>query len=324
MAQEVRSHIVVQAAADMERPQVLESQVLVPGLDDAVSQVFVNAFVAAVSQYSARLEGVPAIRISQVTDQFGARQPFQVNIPCGLRALRLDLVNPPVGAVPLGVRIGVSGPLVMEIADVHRAIGAERQIRRREPRVVGVEQRPHLPGFERRAARLHSPPGSGVSQEVGSDKTLMERLRKNIGIVDRAAHNEMAAGDAAVLDMPEESVGMEVVQRTVLAEALAVIAALYRMPEQGSAVRAVEEVPLAVEGQPVDVPSPFREQLELLGERMVAPDALLELDPANVAGAGAAVEAVEPPVRPPGEVICDRLRILHPETLEQDLGIGVR
>ena len=178
VAQEVRSHIVVQAAADMERPQVLESQVLVPGLDDRVSQVFVNAFVAAVSQYSARLEGVPAIRIFQVVDQFGARQPFQVNIPCGLRALRLDLVNPPIGAVPLGVRIGVSGPLVMEITDVHRAIGTERQIRRREPGVVGVEQRPDLQGFERRAARLHPPPRSGVAQEIGSDETLMERLRE--------------------------------------------------------------------------------------------------------------------------------------------------
>jgi len=80
---------------------------------------------------------------------------------------------------------------------------------------------------------------------------------------------------------------------------------------------------MGIKRQAEQVAAPLAEELELLGEGMDSPDGLLELDSADVVARGAAGDAVEPAVGAPGEVVHQRLGVLHPEAGEQDLGVAV-
>ena len=80
---------------------------------------------------------------------------------------------------------------------------------------------------------------------------------------------------------------------------------------------------MAVEVEAPGVAAALAEQLEALRERVVAPDALLELDAADVGRDRAALAAVEPAVRPPGQRVGDGVGVLHAEAGEQHLGVAV-
>ena len=71
------------------------------------------------------------------------------------------------------------------------------------------------------------------------------------------------------------------------------------------------------------LPPPSQNSSNLLRERVIAPDALLELDAADVGGDGAPLAAVEPAVRAPGQRVGDRVGVLHAEAGEQHFRVAV-
>src|SRR5262249_61934697 len=94
-----------------------------------------------------------------------------------------------------------------------------------------------------------------------------------------AAAGDVPALEPGVRDVFEIAVGVRVVQRAVLAEALDVVGPLH-LVEHGepAPVRAGDHLPVLVEVEAVGVPAALAEEFELVRLRVVAPDALLELD----------------------------------------------
>ena len=109
----------------------------------------------------------------------------------------------------------------------------------------------------------------------------------------------------------------------MLAEVLAVVGPLHSVVGEIVAVGREEQVAVGVERQAEQVAAPLAEQLEPSRPRVESPDGLLELDAADVVARRAAGDPVEPAVRPPGEVVGQRLGVLHAEAGEQNLGLAV-
>ena len=127
----------------------------------------------------------------------------------------------------------------------------------------------------------------------------------------------------SVGDRAEVAVGVRIVQRAVLGEALEVIAALDHVERDIGAVAAAEGVAGRVEVEAPGVAAPLGEDLEPSGPGMIAPDPLLELVAADPGRDGAPLGTVEPAVGPPGHRVDRRVRVLKPEAREQDLGVAV-
>ena len=210
--------------------------------------------------------------------------------------------------------------------------GSRRRRRRRRAPGTGRGRRTRCRGC--RAARRRRlaanveprarqpPPRRRMLQEVAAEQRAAETARQGIAEVDRPARP--GPGHRLVIrQVLEEAVGVRVVQRAVLAEVLPVVAALHRVVGQVVAVGGEEQVAVGVEGQAEQVAAALAEQLEPSRQRVEPPDGLLELDPADGVARRAAGDAVEPAVRPPGEVIGQRLGVLHAEAGEQDLGVAV-
>ena len=161
-----------------------------------------------------------------------------------------------------------------------------------------------------------------MPEEVAGEESSSEAFRERVAAVNGTAGGG-AAGRGIVNDVHQMPVGIRVVQRSVLAEALEVVCALVSVPEEAE-VRGVEQVAVVVECEAEDVPAALAEQFEFLRGRVIAPHALLKLDAPNSAGRGAAVESIQPAVRSPGEVVGERLRVLHAEATEQDFGVAIR
>ena len=89
--------------------------------------------VVAANGETAGLLGVPAVRVPQQGDQFAGRLPGEVEAADRRRPRRGDAVDPSVAAVPVGVGVGVSHALFVEVADVHGPVGPGAQVRRAEP-----------------------------------------------------------------------------------------------------------------------------------------------------------------------------------------------
>src|SRR5205814_2311534 len=140
-------------------------------------------------------------------------------------------------------------------------------------------------------------------------------------LVKNEAAGQGAAEEAAVPNRVEVAEGVRVVQGAVLAKALDVIAALDVMAERLGGVAAGEELAVAIEVDPPGVAAPFGEQLELPGDGVVAPDALLELDAADVGRHRAALRPIQPAIGSPGQRVGEGVGILHAEALEQHLGV---
>ncbi len=89
-------------------------------------------------------------------------------------------------------------------------------------------------------------------------------------------------------------------------------------------IRAVEEPTVAIEIESPRIAASLAIQLELVRERMVAPDALLKLDSPNAGSHGASLASVQPAVGPPRQRVGNRVSVVHTETGQQHFGIGIR
>jgi len=132
------------------------------------------------------------------------------------------------------------------------------------------------------------------------------------------------AGVSGVGHVFEVAIGVRIVQRAMLGEAFDVVGSLHLVQADDVAgIGARHYVAVAVEVESPGVAAPFAEQLEAFGGRVVAPDALLKTDAANVRRDGAALRAVEPAVGAPLQGIDHGVRVFHAKTLEQHLGVAV-
>ena len=110
----------------------------------------------------------------------------------------------------------------------------------------------------------------------------------------------------------------------MLAERLPVIASLDAVEHDEPAdVGAGEELAVAVEVEAPHVAPALAEQLESLGRRVISPDALLELDAADLGRDRAPLKTVEPAVGPPGQRVRHRVGVFHAEAGQEHLGIAV-
>ena len=134
----------------------------------------------------------------------------------------------------------------------------------------------------------------------------------------------MPAADAGVTNVIEVAERVGIMERPVLAERLPVIAPLDAVEHDEPAhVGAGEELALAVEVEAPHVAPTLAEELEPLADRVVAPDALLKLDAADLGRDGAPLQAVEPAVGPPGQRVRHRVGVFHAEARQEHLGIAV-
>src|SRR5205807_2282144 len=114
------------------------------------------------------------------------------------------------------------------------------------------------------------------------DVPVAEQGGEGVSAIGNSADRDVAAREVRVGDMIEISVSVPVVQGTVFAERLPVVTALHAVQHREPAdVRAVKQLAVAVEIEAPRIPAALAEQLELVRQRVVAPHALLELDPTD-------------------------------------------
>ncbi len=145
-----------------------------------------------------------------------------------------------------------------------------------------------------------------------------------VALVDDAAGRDVAALLGPLVgDRAEVAVGVRVVQRPVLGEALEVVAALNHVKRDVGPVAAAEGVARAVEVEAPGVAASFGEELEPACERVVSPDPLLKLGTADPRRDGASLRTVEPAVGPPGHRVDGRVGVLKAEAGQEHLGVAV-
>ena len=215
-------------------------------------------------------------------------------------------------------------PPIVPVGDVEGAVGAERQVAGGEPGIVGPQDVAHLAGLEGRAEPRDLVGVDRMIEQVGGDVAAPPRRGQRVGLVEQAAHRHVTAADAVVTDVVEVTERVGIVERAVLAERLPVVAALDAVEHDEPAdVGAGEELAVAVEVEAPHVAPALAEQLESPRARVVAPDALLELDPADPGRHRAPLEAVEPAVGPPGQGVGHRVGVFHAEAGQEHLGVAV-
>src|SRR5262249_6728391 len=124
------------------------------------------------------------------------------------------------------------------------------------------------------------------------------------------------------LEFGEVVVRVQVVKRAMLAEAFVEVAALHAVDER-TAVRGVIHFAIRVERDAVAVGTALAEEFEFASDRVVTPQALLELEAANATGSGAAVHAIEPAIGTPSEMVGHGLGVFHAKTGKQNFGIAI-
>ena len=113
-------------------------------------------------------------------------------------------------------------------------------------------------------------------------------------------------------------------QLAVFGKALDVIGALHLMKHHGIApVRAGDGIAVSIEIQPPGIAASFGKQFERTGARVIAPDALLEADAADVGGDRASLGAVEPAIGAPLQGVGKGVGIVHAETAQQHLRVAI-
>ena len=157
-----------------------------------------------------------------------------------------------------------------------------------------------------------------MTQEVAAEKSTSECCRQRVTTVDRPAGCR-TTGQATPEHRLKMAVRVQVMQRTVLGEALGKVASLDGVQEQAT-VGTVEQPANLIEGESVEVAAALAEQFEPIRRRVIPPAPLLELDPADPAGRRAAIDPVQPASRSPRQVVGQGLGILHAEPLEQHAG----
>src|SRR5439155_10108079 len=122
-----------------------------------------------------------------------------------------------------------------------------------------------------------------MAEQIAGDVLAAEAGRERVASIDDATDGDVSATRIAMRHVLEITVSVGIVQRPVLAERLPVVAALHAVQHVNAAVvRAVEQIAVLVEIEAPGVATPLAEQLELVRDWMIAPDALLKLDPVDV------------------------------------------
>ena len=130
-----------------------------------------------------------------------------------------------------------------------------------------------------------------------------------------------ATGNLVAFQLGEIVVGVQVMQWAVFAEAFVEVAALDSVDEW-SAVGGVVHFAVGVECDAVAVGAAFAEQFELVCDRMIPPQALLEFDAADAAGGGDAVDARTASRRGPGDG-SDMVCVFHARSRKQHFWIAI-
>src|SRR5207249_2490153 len=128
-------------------------------------------------------------------------------------------------------------------------------------------------------------PVDGVTQQVGGNVLAAKLGRERVALVDDAADGHVAALETLVRRVVEMAEGERIAEGAMLVELLPVVAALHAMEEDVAAeVGAVEQVAVCVEIEAPGVAAAVGEQFELMRDRVIAPDALLEGDAVDLGG----------------------------------------
>ena len=197
----------------------------------------------------------------QEFDQLVGIELAQVHPGWRFRAGRRDPVDAAVRTIPVGIGVGMSRALVVEVAEVQLTGRSEAEIRCAEPGVATVEEE-FLEGRGHGGPmRLQFPARCRVAKKIASQEATAKARGEGIAPIDRAARGG-AAGRLVVRDVHQVAIGKWVVQGPMLTEVLEVIRALVGVPEEAE-VRGIEEIAVVVEGQAEDVAAPLAEELEL-------------------------------------------------------------
>src|SRR5207249_1839805 len=140
-------------------------------------------------------------------------------------------------------------------------------------------------------------------QHVRKNVRAPEFRRKRTALVNDSAAGNMPSAIAGVRHMVEVAVSVGVVQRAMFAKVLYVIRALDLVQHFLIEIRSGQDLAALVEIEAPGIAPTFGKQLELFGERMVPPNALLKFEVPNVGRDRAALRAVKPAVWPPSERI---------------------
>ena len=87
---------------------------------------------------------------------------------------------------------------------------------------------------------------------------------------------------------------------------------------------AVEKFAGAVKVEAPRIATPFAEQFEFVRNRVISPDSLLKFNSTDIRGDGAPLTSVKPAIGTPCQRIGDAMRILHPESGQQNFRITIR
>src|SRR6267154_4966538 len=139
-----------------------------------------------------------------------------------------------------------------------------------------------------------------VREQITRYVNAVELRWKSASLIDDSAIRDVAAFEPGGRNLIAVAERVRIVQRPVFAEAFDIVAALHLVQSDLLAeVCSRDDVAVLVEIESPGVAAPFGEQLELMRERMVTPDALLEFDSADVGRYRAALRTIKPAVRPP-------------------------
>jgi hypothetical protein len=244
---------------------------------------------------------------------------FDVRFSADIR----DSINAPIAAIPCVKRIDVRDAFVAPIGDVNCTVGADTAIDGAEKIVVGFQNFTAELRFERRAMVLQRGPVNRCVERMAGDVCAVELGWERAAVVNNAAGREMMAAIAVVLNVFEITVGMRIVKRAVFTEVFCVIGALQCMQHLLAGVCAAKNFAVVVEVQSPQVAAAFGKEFKLMRHGLIAPDTLLKFDAANVCGNRAALHAVKPAARSPGERVGKRMGVFHSETGEQNFGVTV-
>src|SRR5439155_2994577 len=193
----------------------------------------------------------------------------------------------------------MSRPLVIPVRDVNRAVRATRAIHRPKPDIVRGQQLAAETALETGPVAFQDMPIHRVGEQITRDVNAVELRWKSASLIDDSAIRDVAAFEPGVRDMIEVAERVRIVQRPVFAETFDIVAALHLVqPDLLAEIRSRDDVAVFVEIESPGVATPFGEQLELMRERMVTPDALLKFDAANMSRYRAPLSAVKPAVLP--------------------------
>ena len=288
-------------------------------------------FQAAPANFVHGLLTHPFVGVAEVAQQLVGRGGVHVE---GLHLRRTtrgaDAVNAAVGLGPVIHRTHMAEAGIVPISHVEAAIGTGLNVHRAEPAVRGGEHVLLVLGLESGAGCDALAHPHEVGQRVRSDDPPLIGRAEHAAFINAEGLRE-AAFVAFALHVLEVAEGIGIGERAVLAPVLHAVHALVKVHAAGAAtIGAGEDAALAVDVQAEGIAATLAIDFEDLGLGVIAPHHLafpfhiFRGGAADVAGGGAAIDAIEPAVRPPLQVVGHGMGVLQAEAGECHLGVAIR